>query len=315
MQIHRSRQARGFTVLPNALLQDRRLSYTARGLLVDLLSRPHGWSEDGRRMADSSPQGRLTVAKALRELAAFGYYRVDKVRRADGTFLSETHVYDLPQQPPDLTHPGSGAARTDRRGANPVKSRWKGPTLPAQPPSLPEATDDRPPARKGGRGNKVSIRTDTSSPSTPPDGQVSEAVALLYRVIRPEPRLRLGTAEALALAPLVATWLERGYGQRDLAEALLGGLPTPVHSAPALLRDRLTRKLPPAPEPVGPAAPPWSECGECARPIPHEGICRTCAGLGDSPPGTGEQVRTAARGRAKVRAALVGRGQLDLARA
>lgn len=42
MQIHRSRHARGFTVLPNTLLQDRRLSYTARGLLADLLSRPDG---------------------------------------------------------------------------------------------------------------------------------------------------------------------------------------------------------------------------------------------------------------------------------
>ena len=82
MQIHRIRHARGFTVLPNTLLQDRRLSYTARGLLADLLSRPDGWREDGRHMADTSPQGRLAVAKALRELTAFGYYRVERVRRA-----------------------------------------------------------------------------------------------------------------------------------------------------------------------------------------------------------------------------------------
>ncbi|WP_335983864.1 hypothetical protein [Streptomyces sp. CA2R106] len=34
--------------MPNTLLQDRRLSYTARGLLADLLSRPDGWREDGR---------------------------------------------------------------------------------------------------------------------------------------------------------------------------------------------------------------------------------------------------------------------------
>ncbi|MFD5438556.1 hypothetical protein ACFWJ4_41215 [Kitasatospora sp. NPDC127067] len=59
MQIHRSAHVRAFTVLPNGLLQDRRLSYTARGLLADLLSRPDGWREDGRQMADSSPQGRV----------------------------------------------------------------------------------------------------------------------------------------------------------------------------------------------------------------------------------------------------------------
>jgi len=48
------------------LLQDRRLTHLSRGVLVDLLSRPEGWREDGRRMADTSPQGRLAVAKALR---------------------------------------------------------------------------------------------------------------------------------------------------------------------------------------------------------------------------------------------------------
>ena len=54
MHIHLSAQTRGFTVFSNRLVQNRALSYTARGLLCDLLSRPDGWSEDGRRMADSS---------------------------------------------------------------------------------------------------------------------------------------------------------------------------------------------------------------------------------------------------------------------
>ncbi|MDH6127955.1 hypothetical protein [Kitasatospora sp. GP82] len=61
MRVHRTEHVRHFTVLPNGLLQDRRLSYTARGLLTDLLSRPDGWREDGRHMADSSPQGRGAI--------------------------------------------------------------------------------------------------------------------------------------------------------------------------------------------------------------------------------------------------------------
>ncbi|RKT09464.1 hypothetical protein BX285_6559 [Streptomyces sp. 1114.5] len=44
MQIHRSVSERDFAVLPNAVLQNRRLSFTARGLLADLLSRPDGTS-------------------------------------------------------------------------------------------------------------------------------------------------------------------------------------------------------------------------------------------------------------------------------
>jgi hypothetical protein len=301
MQIHRSRHTRGFTVLPNTLLQDRRLSYTARGLLADLLSRPDSWREDGRRMADTSPQGRHSVAKALRELAAFGYYRVERVRHADGTFTSQTHVYDTPQVAPDTALPDSGRAATGNRGAHPVKDCGKEPSLPAQR----TAADAVPGARAGGQ-RKTQVTEAT--PAGPPDAAVGEAAALLHRVTAAEPRLRLGAAEAIALAPLVSQWLEHGYGPRDLSQALLGGLPERVHSTTALLRDRLTRKLPPAVEPVtAPAKARWHECSACARPTPDEGICRICAGLDAAPPeAMDERARTAARGRALVRTALHG---------
>jgi hypothetical protein len=297
MQIHRIRHARGFTVLPNALLQDRRLSYTARGLLADLLSRPDGWREDGRHMADTSPQGRLTVAKALRELTAFGYYRVERVRRPDGTFVSESHVYDSPQVGPGAVRPGSGRAAIADRDAHPVKDRGKEPTLPAQ------RTAPGP-----GAGGRQKITAAAAASVLPPNAALGAAAALLHRVTAAEPRLRLGTAEAIALAPLVTGWLEQGHGPRDLAQALLSGLPERVHSAPALLRDRLTRKLPPAAEPAAAAPKPrWHECAACARPTPDEGICRTCAGLDATPPeAADERSRTAARGRALVRAALHG---------
>jgi hypothetical protein len=122
----------------------------------------------------------------------------------------------------------------------------------------------------------------------------------------------------MTLAPLVTPWLERGLGPRDLSYALLGGLPERVHSASAFLRDLLTRKLPPAVEPaVASPRPRRYECSACARPTPHEGICRTCTGADSSPPGAvDERARTAARGRALVRAALNGSpGPLAAARA
>jgi hypothetical protein len=106
-------------------------------------------------------------------------------------------------------------------------------------------------------------------------------------VIRPEPRLRVGQAEAAELAPLVAQWLERGSTVASLAQALLPGLPTIVHSPLALLRSRLQRKLPPKPAPV-PARRP-----ESAR-----------RGLPVAPPGGGAALTTA--GAARVRAALRG---------
>ncbi|MEU3654539.1 hypothetical protein AB0E67_17250 [Streptomyces sp. NPDC032161] len=317
-------------------------------------------------MADASPQGRLAVAKALRELTAFGYYRVHKVRREDGTFVSEAHVYDTPQQSvagsgsglacqvvPGVNRPGSGGPTAGGAGANPVKNRRKEPSLPGRrrsrrrrqgtgepseapaasmPPTVPEASAGKDVLTAGevfgtgagaGAGVGVGVRAGEARGSVDPF--VTEAhgaaVATLYQVIGPEKRLRLGAVEALALAPLVSAWLERGYDQRDLAGALLSGLPARIHSASAILRDRLTRKLPPPPEPSfpgyampepppGSGLPRWAECDECRRPVPESGLCRDCAAPADGPghprpdDDTTIHARTAARGRALVRAAL-----------
>ena len=278
MRVHRIAHVRDFLVLPNYLLQDRRLSYTARGLLADLLSRPDGWREDGRHMADSSPQGRLAVSRALRELTAAGYYRVDKVRQSDGTFVSEAHVFDVPQQVgPSPTRPGTGAAGSGNRGSNPVKDREKEPFPPAPAAGKqPKGCDPRTPAT--GEGGREPSGQGTS----PTDQPVGEAVAVLLRVIRSERRLRLGTMEALELAPLVASWLERGSTQEDLSQALLPGLPAQIASSARLLRHRLIHKMPPVPEttPAPAATARWFECGTCGDPVAQEGICRPCAGLG-----------------------------------
>ncbi len=289
MRVHRSAHARNFTVLPNAVLQYRQLSYTARGLLVDLLSRPDGWREDGRQMADSSPQGRKAIYQALRELARAGFYRVEKSRLPDGTVVSENHVYDTPQLPPlpGVTFPGSGAPVTTGGGALP-KDRYQEPSLPA------EAAEPTGPAGSVGRG-------EAAEPPPVPDERVREAAATLLRVIRPEPRLRLGRAEAEELAPLVAGWQERGASAADLAAALLPGLPVPLHSAAAVLRNRLERKMPPEPAAARPAAARYAECAGCHDPVPRPGICAPCAGLvpgrsrsvaerrppGRGPPGSG----------------------------
>ncbi|MFF2081741.1 hypothetical protein ACFVXG_44095 [Kitasatospora sp. NPDC058162] len=275
MQIHRSAHARAFTVLPNGLLQDRRLSYTARGLLSDLLSRPDGWREDGRHMADSSPQGRGAVRRALNELKEAGYYRVETVRMPDGTLRTDVHVYDTPQRPasPSARSSDPGEPEAGPPDSPVVKDPGEVPTLPAQ--------------------------------LTRADEQTRRAVAALFRAIRPEPRLRLGEAEAQQLAPLVAQWLERGSTATELAHALLPGLPSPLHSPVAILRDRLQRKLPPVQAPQFRPA----ECAKCHDPVPRPGICRSCAGLGGARTlaiGTGAAATPG--GAARARAALRGHG-------
>ncbi|MFD0397146.1 hypothetical protein ACFVHI_03570 [Kitasatospora sp. NPDC127121] len=303
MRVHRSAHVRNFTVLPNGLLQDRRLSYTARGLLTDLLSRPDGWREDGRHMADTSPQGRGAISKALKELTEAGYYRVEKIRMPDGTIRTETHVYDTPQLAlPSTTRPVSGRATTGSAGVPLVKNRYQEPSHPAEQADQQSAaagdTADRPEGREEGQ------TIDQETPAVP-DEQVREAVVTLFRVIRPEPRLRLGEAEATELAPIVAQWLERGSTTQELAQALLPGLPVPLHSPVGVLRSRLQRKMPPVRAPQQPVKPRYAECTKCHDPLPRRGICAACAGLGGRTVQVGDGAAVAAAGAARVRAAML----------
>ncbi|MBV2153672.1 hypothetical protein [Kitasatospora sp. SUK 42] len=283
MRIHRTQHVHHFTVLPNALLQYRKLSYTARGLLADLLSRPDGWREGGRHMADTSPQGRGAIRKALKELTDAGFYRVETIRLPDGTVRTENHVYDTPWlTAPTATRPAAGEPTTGRTDLPVVKERDQGTSL----PPLPAATEK--------------VRLDDL-----PDEQLREAVATLFRVIRPEPRLRLGQAEAEELAPLVAQWLRRGSTPADLIQALLPGLPAPMHSAPAVLRYRLQHKMPPPRSPERPPTARYTECRECRDPVPRPGICRSCAGLVKRSAASGCAASVAVRGASRARTALL----------
>ncbi|MFF4339380.1 hypothetical protein ACFY00_05480 [Kitasatospora sp. NPDC001540] len=155
------------------------------------------------------------------------------------------------------------------------------------------------------RGGREDHHQHPENTSAVPDEQTREAVATLFRVLRPEPRLRLGQTEAEQLAPLVVQWLERGSTPADLTNALLPGLPDTVHSAVAVLRSRLERKMPPVQAAVRPAAARLAECAKCptAR-CPQPGICRPCAGLPARTVAVGGGADVAAAGAAGVRTAI-----------
>ncbi|MGW2543813.1 hypothetical protein ACWC5I_23775, partial [Kitasatospora sp. NPDC001574] len=236
MQVHRSPWARNFVVLPNALIQDRRLSMAARGLLADLLSRHDGWKEDGRKIADSGVDSRSAVSKALRELIAAGYYRVVKTHGEKGRIYSEAHVYDTPyvegmeaarvllnavapeepQVAPGLPHPASGGAGSGDVGVPVIKNLDKEPSPPA-----PDQGDEGSP-RRSPRAPRPQREGGRAEPSIEDlDAPLREAALALYRALANQPRLRLGEAEVAELAPLVARWLDAGYGPAALAAALL----------------------------------------------------------------------------------------------
>lgn len=240
-------------------------------------------------MADTSPQSRAAIRKALQELIQAGFYRVEKIRMPDGRIRSEAHVYDTPQLPgleeakeligvavpqvePSVPRPASGAAGSGDAGVLGVKNREKEPSLPASADDkgLAAAPTVRQPRPTGGWA-KPSI-DDLDEPR-------KTAALLLHRVLKDQPRLPLGEAELVKLAPLVAQWTAAGCGPAALGAALLSGLPETIHSPEAVIRSRLERKLPPVPGPKQPApASAGHECDECKVPMPRLGLCGPCTG-------------------------------------
>ena len=136
MRINLTARTRAFTVLGNEVLRDRRLSFTARGILSYLLSLPDGAREDVRTLADKNPGlGRRGVAKALDELIALGYYARRTLRDEDsGQIRTTTYVFDTPQPPgtPLPAPAGTGGTKAGKPGS-PLKGKRTGEKNPPTP--------------------------------------------------------------------------------------------------------------------------------------------------------------------------------------
>lgn len=97
MGVFRTHHTEGYTVIPNAAMQEPSLSYRARGVLGNLLSRPPEWETSADRLAAESPtEGREAVLTALRELDAAGYVVRRQVRDEGGRLQTVTDVFDTP---------------------------------------------------------------------------------------------------------------------------------------------------------------------------------------------------------------------------
>lgn len=103
MSIRRApRPSRCFTTLPNATLEDRRMSWEAQGLLTFVLAKPDNWSINVAQLTKVGSAGRDKVYKILAELEQHGYLHREQGRQADsdkGRFGKFEYVlFDTPQQ-------------------------------------------------------------------------------------------------------------------------------------------------------------------------------------------------------------------------
>jgi hypothetical protein len=103
VKIHRSHPASGYAQIPNEALRDPRLSYTARGVLAEILSRPDDWDTSAdamwtraRRERGSAAEGHRAMRAAFAELEKCGYLRRVRKRTREGRMVTELHIYDVP---------------------------------------------------------------------------------------------------------------------------------------------------------------------------------------------------------------------------
>ncbi|WP_328344736.1 helix-turn-helix domain-containing protein [Micromonospora sp. NBC_00421] len=90
---------RDFFILRNAVARDKRISYVARGILSDVVSRPDNWRITAESLAASTVKGEgiKTIRRALNELEKAGYLERKRVRGDDGRIGWEHVFYDVSQ--------------------------------------------------------------------------------------------------------------------------------------------------------------------------------------------------------------------------
>jgi hypothetical protein len=112
------RKERGFVIIDNALAQNNRLSFGARGLAEYLLSLPPGTKVDIRSLAADNPEGRGAIAGYMNELETERYLVRTRTQGERGRFVTATTIHEEPQDPStlpaSLPKPWSKAKKGDR---------------------------------------------------------------------------------------------------------------------------------------------------------------------------------------------------------
>lgn len=86
-----------YVMLDKSLLEDKSLSWKAKGLLSYLLSRPEDWKVKVKHLVNQSTDGRDAVYSILKELRNAGYIQLNVSR--DGNGKVTENIYDVYEKP------------------------------------------------------------------------------------------------------------------------------------------------------------------------------------------------------------------------
>ena len=100
MSIIRVNKTNKYSVISNEPLNDKRLSWQARGIMAYILTKPDDWTVRNKDLENSGPAGRDKIQRIFSELKSFGYISRSKERQEDGTYIWITDVYESPSLNP-----------------------------------------------------------------------------------------------------------------------------------------------------------------------------------------------------------------------
>lgn len=124
VRIHRSATSSDATGIPIATLRDQRLSYSARGLLLELLSGPDTQNVNAdelsrqarRERGDRYGEGRGAMRAAFAELERHGYLIRRRTKDSQGLFTTRLDLYDTPRNQDADVLGGPGCGPVESRG-------------------------------------------------------------------------------------------------------------------------------------------------------------------------------------------------------
>lgn len=96
MAVFRIEKQKNYTVMSNYHLQDRTLSYKAKGLLSFMLSLPEDWDYSMKGLVTVSKENIKAIRSILNELKEHGYLEIQQTRGEKGYYKYEYIIREIP---------------------------------------------------------------------------------------------------------------------------------------------------------------------------------------------------------------------------
>lgn len=120
MAIIRQKRKKRFSIVDNNVIEDKQLSFKARGLLIYMLSKPDDWKFYPDELAKhSDKEGVKAINSALQEIESAGYLTRKRKRDAAGHFQGIDYLLsEIPHDnDPQSQNRNAGKRNTDLRNA------------------------------------------------------------------------------------------------------------------------------------------------------------------------------------------------------